>query len=47
LFEFLRNNRYLISSGKNYNLPIQKYIDNGYFEVCERTLNNPDGSIYY
>jgi len=45
LFEFLRNNGYLISSGKNHNLPIQKYIDNGYFEVCERTLNNPDGSI--
>jgi len=45
LLEFLRKNRYLISSGKNYNLPIQKYIDNGYFEVCERTLNNPDGSI--
>jgi len=45
LFEFLRKNGYLISSGKNHNLPIQKYIDNGYFEVCERTLNNPDGSI--
>jgi|GEM_PF-340896 len=43
LFEYLRNSGYLISRGENHNLPIQKYIDNGYFEVCERVLYNPDG----
>lgn len=36
--------KYLISNGNAYNQPMQQYIDNGYFEVTERTINNPDGS---
>lgn len=44
LFQWLRDNKYLISSGNGYNQPMQQYIDNGYFEVTERTINNPDGS---
>ena len=45
LFEWLRENGYLISSGARYNQPMQKYIDKGWFEVSERTVNNPDGSV--
>lgn len=44
LFQWLRDNKYLISNGNAYNQPMQQYIDNGYFEVTERTINNPDGS---
>lgn len=45
LFEWLRENNYLMSAGVRKNQPMQKYIDNGYFEVIERTTNNPDGSV--
>jgi len=44
LFSWLRDNKYLIANGSRFNQPMQKYIDNGYFEVIERTINNPDGS---
>lgn len=44
LFQWLRDNKYLISSGNRFNQPMQQYIDNKYFEVIERTVNNPDGS---
>lgn len=43
LFSWLRAKGYLISSGNRYNQPMQKYIDNGYFEVIERTIVNPQG----
>jgi len=45
LFAYLRDKGYLMSFGQAYNQPLQKYIDNGYFEVCERTILNPDGSV--
>jgi len=45
LFEYLRDKGYLISFGQAYNQPLQKYIDNGYFEVSQRTINNPNGTI--
>ena len=45
LFEWLRNNGYLMSIGQRKNQPMQKYIDNKYFEVVERTIINPDGSV--
>jgi anti-repressor protein len=45
LFQWFRDNNYLCSSGSRYNQPMQKYIDNKYFEVIERTVNNPDGSV--
>lgn len=46
LFEWLRSNSYLISrSGIDYNMPTQKSMELGLFEIKERTINNPDGSV--
>jgi anti-repressor protein len=45
LFEWLRNNDYLIKSGERKNMPTQKSMDMKLFEVKERTVSNPDGSI--
>jgi anti-repressor protein len=45
LFEWLRERDYLIKTGSRRNLPTQKAMDLGLFEVKERTINNPDGSI--
>lgn len=45
LFKWLRENNYLIKSGERKNMPTQMAMDLGLFEVKERTVNNPDGSI--
>lgn len=45
LFEWLRNNGYLIKSGSSYNMPIQRYVEQGLFEVKESNVQNPDGSV--
>lgn len=45
LFAWLRDNGYLIKSGERRHMPTQKSIELGLFEVKERTINNPDGSI--
>lgn len=45
LFEWLRNNDYLIKCGERKNMPTQKSMDLKLFEVKERTISNPDGSI--
>lgn len=45
LFKWLRENDYLIKSGERRNMPTQMAMDLGLFEVKERTVNNPDGSI--
>ena len=46
LFEFLRSNGWLISrKGTSYNMPSQKGMERGFFEIKERTINNSDGSI--
>ncbi|MBR2759675.1 MAG: phage antirepressor KilAC domain-containing protein [Solobacterium sp.] len=45
LFQWLRDNDYLIKNGSSKNMPTQKAMDLGLFEVKERTINNPDGSI--
>lgn len=45
LFNYLRENGYLIKSGNSKNMPTQKAMDKGLFEVKERTINNPDGSV--
>lgn len=45
LFEWLRNNGYLIKYGERRNMPTQRSMDLGLFEIKERTINNPDGSI--
>lgn len=46
LFTWMRDNGYLISrKGTDYNMPMQKSMDLGLFEIKERTINNPDGSV--
>lgn len=45
LFNWLRENGYLIKSGERRNMPTQTAMDLELFEVKERTVNNPDGSI--
>lgn len=44
LFEWMRENEYLIKKGERYNQPTQKSMDLGLFEVKERTITNPDRS---
>ena len=45
LFEYLRENGYLMKNGDSKNMPTQKGMSLGLFEVKERTINNPDGTI--
>lgn len=45
LFDWLRNNGYLIKLGSSYNMPTQRYLDMGLFEIKESTSQNPDGSV--
>lgn len=45
LFRFLRENGYLCGKGERYNLPTQRSMDAGWFEIKETTIGNPDGSI--
>jgi anti-repressor protein len=45
LFDWLRENGYLIKSGSSKNMPTQKAMELELFEVKERTINNPDGTI--
>ena len=45
LFTWLRENGYLIKrKGTDWNMPTQKSMEMGLFEVKESTVNNPDGS---
>ena len=45
LFEWLRNNGYLCKSGSSRNMPTQRYVEQGLFEVKESNVQNPDGSV--
>ena len=45
LFAWLRDNGYLMKNGSSYNMPIQRYVQQGLFEVKERSIQNPDGSV--
>lgn len=45
LFEYLRENGYLMKSGNSKNMPTQKGMSLGLFEVKERTISNPDGTV--
>ena len=46
LFQWLRDNGYLISRKcGSFNMPMQHAVENGWFEIKERTINNPDGNI--
>lgn len=44
LFLWLRNNGFLMSSGSEYNLPYQKYLDKGIFKVIEQTFQTDFGT---
>lgn len=45
LFEWLRNNGYLMKTGISRNMPTQKAADLGLFFVRETYITKPDGSI--
>ena len=45
LFAWLRENGYLIKSGNSTNMPTQRSMDMKLFEVKERSISNPDGSV--
>lgn len=46
LFAWMREKGYLIKrNGTDYNMPTQRSMDMGLFEIKETTINNPDGSI--
>lgn len=45
LFEWLRSNGYLIKFGTSRNMPTQRYVEQGIFEVKESNVQNPDGSV--
>ncbi len=45
LFGWLRENGYLVKSGSSRNMPMQRYIEQGLFEIKESSVQNPDGSV--
>lgn len=46
LFEWLRNNGYLIKrQGSDYNMPTQRAMELGLFEIKETTITHSDGHI--
>jgi len=45
LFEYLRGNGFLIKGGSSKNMPTQRSMEMGLFEVKETSIANPDGSI--
>ena len=45
LFKYLRDNHYLGQRGEYYNMPTQYSMEMGLFEIKERTIQNPDGSV--
>lgn len=45
MFQWMRDNGYLMKTGSSYNMPMQRYVEHGLFEVKESTVNNPDGSV--
>lgn len=45
LFEDLRQGGWLIKTGSDRNMPTQKSMERGLFEIKERTVNSPDGTV--
>lgn len=46
LYDYLRNNGYLIKSGSSRNMPTQYSMERGIFEIKERSFNDPSGNIH-
>lgn len=44
MFAWLRDNGWLCKKGENWNMPTQKAMESGYFEIKETVIANPDGS---
>lgn len=45
LFDYLRDNGYLVKSGSSKNMPTQRSMEMGLFEVKESTITHSDGHI--
>lgn len=45
LYEWLRRNGYLCSRGEYHNLPTQKSMEMGLFEVKKTSISRPDGAV--
>ena len=45
LFRWMRENGYLMKHGSNYNMPMQRYVEQGLLEIKESAVTNPDGSV--
>lgn len=45
LFAWLRDNGYLMKTGNSYNMPTQKAMERGLFEIKESTKQEPNGSV--
>ena len=45
LFGWMRENGYLIKTGSSKNMPTQRYVEQGLFEIKESNVQNPDGSV--
>lgn len=45
LFDWLRENNFLIKCGSSRNMPQQRFVEQGLFEIKESNLINPDGSV--
>nr|DAN89925.1 MAG TPA: KilAC domain protein [Bacteriophage sp.] len=45
LFEWLRTNNFLIKCGSSRNMPQQRFVEQGLFEIKESNIQNPDGSV--
>lgn len=45
LFDWMRDNGYLMKHGNSRNLPKQRYLEQELFEIKESNIQNPDGSV--
>lgn len=45
LFKWMRDNGYLMTQSGSYNMPKQRYVEQGLFEIKESSVANPDGSV--
>lgn len=45
LFTWMREHGYLIKTGSSKNMPTQRYVEQGLFEIKESNVQNPDGSV--
>ncbi len=45
MFAWLRENGYLIKDGRDKNIPLQRYVENGYFEVRPTIVTTNHGNI--